>query len=58
MVYHLNLKIADACFARALTINPASTMAHHYRGLMHIARGNLTEALASIQRAQALEPLR
>jgi TolB-like protein/Tfp pilus assembly protein PilF len=57
MVYDLDLKTADACFARALTINPASTMAHHYRGLMHIARGNLTEALASIQRAQALEPL-
>jgi TolB-like protein len=57
MVYDLDLKSAETSFARALRINPASTMAHHYMGLMHIARGNLTEALANIQRAQALEPL-
>jgi TolB-like protein len=57
MVYDLDLKSAATSFARALEIDPASTMAHHYIGLMHIARGNLGEALASIQRAQALEPL-
>jgi TolB-like protein len=57
MVYHLNLRAAEWSFVRALEINPASTMAHHYMGLLHIARGRLDDALASIQRAQALEPL-
>jgi TolB-like protein/Tfp pilus assembly protein PilF len=57
MVYDLDFKAAEACYARALEINPRSTMAHHYRGLLRIAQGKLDEALASIRRAQALEPL-
>jgi TolB-like protein/lipopolysaccharide biosynthesis regulator YciM len=57
MVYDLDLKSAEASFVRALEINPTSTMAHHYMGLLHIAQGSLDEALASIQRAQAIEPL-
>ncbi len=57
MVYDLDLAAAEKAFLRALEINPKSGMAHHYMGLLHIARGNLDAALSSIRRAQALEPL-
>jgi len=57
MVYELDLKAAESSYRRALEIDHNSTMAHHYTGLMQIARGKLDDALASIRRAQALEPL-
>ena len=57
MVYDLDLAAAEKSFLRALKINPKSAMAHHYMGLLHAARGSLDAALASIRRAQALEPL-
>jgi TolB-like protein/Tfp pilus assembly protein PilF len=57
MMYELDLPAAEACCQRALATDPHSTMAHHYLGLLHIARGRLDDALASIRRAQEREPL-
>ena len=57
MVYDLDLAAAEKSLLRALEINPKSAMAHHYMGLLHISRGSLDAALASVRRAQALEPL-
>lgn len=57
MVYDLDFPGAEQAYRRALEINPASTMAHHYMGLLWIARGELGKALQSIRRAQTLEPL-
>jgi DNA-binding winged helix-turn-helix (wHTH) protein/Tfp pilus assembly protein PilF len=57
LVYDLDLNGAEAALLRALDVNPNSTMAHHYMGLLHIARGKLEDALVSLRRAQALEPL-
>ena len=57
MVYDLDLYAAEKSLLRALEINLHSAMAHHYMGLLLIARGQLDDALVSIRRAQALEPL-
>jgi tetratricopeptide (TPR) repeat protein len=57
MVYDLDLAAAEKSLLRALEVNPKSAMAHHYMGLLHISRGSLDAALASVRRAQALEPL-
>jgi DNA-binding winged helix-turn-helix (wHTH) protein/tetratricopeptide (TPR) repeat protein len=56
-VYDLDFEGAEQAYRRALQLDPDSTMAHHYMGLLLIARGELDEALQSIRRAQALEPL-
>jgi len=57
MVYDLDLHAAEKALRHALQINRHSAMAHHYMGLLLIARGRLDDALVSIRRAQALEPL-
>jgi DNA-binding winged helix-turn-helix (wHTH) protein/tetratricopeptide (TPR) repeat protein len=57
LVYDLDFEGAEQAYRRALEIDPHSAMAHHYMGLLLIARGELDEALQSIRRAQALEPL-
>lgn len=56
-VYDLDFEGAEQAYRHALELDPHSTMAHHYMGLLLIARGELDEALQSIRRAQALEPL-
>jgi Tfp pilus assembly protein PilF len=42
---------------RALQINPRLAVAHHYMGLWLLAKGEFDGALASVRRAQAIEPL-
>ena len=56
-VYDLDWPRADAAYQRALDINPHSAMTHHYIGLQMLAHGRTDDALVSIRRAQALEPL-
>ncbi len=56
-VYDLDWPRAEACYRRALQINPRCAMAQHYMGLLVLAYGKCDEALAYIRRAQSLEPL-
>ena len=57
MVYDLDLDAAERSYRRALEINPGSTIAYHYMGLLMIARGKLDAALLHVRRAQEREPL-
>lgn len=56
-VYDLDAPRAQHALQRALEIDPTSPMALHYLGLTEAAQGRLDEALATLRRAQAAEPL-
>jgi DNA-binding winged helix-turn-helix (wHTH) protein/tetratricopeptide (TPR) repeat protein len=56
-VYELDAPRAERALRRALEIDPQSAMAHHYLGLSQLIVGNFEEALTSLRRAQAAEPL-
>lgn len=48
---------ADACFRRALALNPDCLVAHHYLALQAICAGKFDAAIQALRRAQAIEPL-
>jgi predicted Zn-dependent protease len=47
---------AEACFRRALTLNPRLAAAHYHLGLMHEAKGEPAEARASYKKVLAIDP--
>jgi TolB-like protein len=55
--YYLDWDGDERALQRALEINPRSSMPHHYVGLRLLAKGQIDDALASVRRAQAIEPL-
>ena len=48
---------AEAQFRRATELNPNYATAHHWLGIIYEVEGRCTEAVAELQRAQALDPL-
>jgi DNA-binding winged helix-turn-helix (wHTH) protein len=56
-VFDYDTKRAEAALRRAFEIDPRSFLAHRYRGLQMLARGEFDAALAALRRAQSLEPL-
>jgi DNA-binding winged helix-turn-helix (wHTH) protein len=48
---------AERGFQRALELNPRLALAHHYMGLSLLGQGKIEAALASVRRAQEIEPL-
>jgi TolB-like protein/class 3 adenylate cyclase/Tfp pilus assembly protein PilF len=48
---------SEAQFHRAMELNPNYATAHHWLGLVYEAQGRCGEAVAELQRAQALDPL-
>ncbi len=48
---------AEAQFRRAMELNPNYATAHHWLGIVYEVQGRCGEAIAELQRAQALDPL-
>ena len=48
---------AEKRFKRAIELNPNYPTTHHWRGIYFMDAGRHNEAVASLQRAQALDPL-
>jgi TolB-like protein len=55
--YYLDWDGNERALQRALEINPRSSMPHHYTGLRLLVKGQIDDALASVRRAQEIEPL-
>ena len=55
--YDFDFKRAHREIDRALEINPRCFLAHRYRGIQLIARGELDAAHAAFRRAQSIQPL-
>ena len=55
--YEWNFTEAERLFRRALDLNPGYVTAHQWYSQFLMAAGRLDEALASMKRAQELEPL-
>jgi tetratricopeptide (TPR) repeat protein len=51
-----NLRVADRLLWQALSMDPGLASAHYHRGLVQLALGDLTSAVESLGRAQALDP--
>jgi tetratricopeptide (TPR) repeat protein len=56
-VYDWDWDGAEAEFRRAIALNPGYATAHQWRAYALASRGRFDEAIASAQRAQALDPL-
>lgn len=56
-MFEFDFAAADACYRRALDLNPHCLVAHHYMGLQAIFAGEFENAFAHLRRAQAIEPL-
>jgi tetratricopeptide (TPR) repeat protein len=48
---------ADACYRRALELDPNCLVALHYMGLQALCAGEFEDAFRHLRRAQAIEPL-
>jgi tetratricopeptide (TPR) repeat protein len=56
-MFDLDFRAADACYGRALDINPDCLVALHYRGIQALCMGEFDDAFRHLRRAQAIEPL-
>jgi len=56
-MFEFNFTAAEACYRRALDLNPNCLPALHYMGLQALVAGKFEEALHHLRRAQAIEPL-
>lgn len=56
-IYDWQWRTADREYARAIEVEPGYPTAHHWRGELLGQLGRSDEAIASLQRARALDPL-
>ena len=56
-MFEFDFAAADACYRRALDLNPNCLAAFHYMGLQAMCAGNFEEAFRHLRCAQAIEPL-
>lgn len=56
-MFEFNPVAADACYRRALDLDPNCLAALHYMGLQALCAGEFQEAFRDLRRAQAIEPL-
>lgn len=56
-IYDWQWRTADREYARAIEVEPGYATAHHWRGELLGQLGRSDEAIASLQRARALDPL-
>jgi len=56
-MFEFNFAGADACYRRALDLNPDCLAAFHYMGLQAMCAQNFEAAFRYLRRAQAIEPL-
>ncbi len=57
MIYERDWDGAAREYERALQLDPSLASAHHRRGLLYAMQGDTDRALATMERAQQLEPL-
>jgi len=56
-MFEFDFAAANACYRRALDLNPDCLAAFHYMGLQAICAGNFEDGFRHLRRAQSIEPL-
>lgn len=56
-MFEFDFTAADACYRRALDLDPNCLVALHYKGLQSMCAGKFEDAFCDLRRAQAIEPL-